>query len=122
MMPMGMLYSLPLCVQKTLTGFLCTEGRISYINVGVSLLARNLGCGRPQSVAAKMFTCVFLYAREELEKVGVRADLKRHIADLMKLEASGQLTIFDNEDDTNMVGDNQEHTYGTLPFDTKPII
>lgn len=67
-MPMGMLYSLPLCVQKTLTGFLCTEGTISYINVGVSLLARNLGCGRPQSVAAKMFTCVFLYVIINVEE------------------------------------------------------
>ena len=60
--------------------------------------------------------------REELDNVGVKADLKRHIVDFKALESSGQLDLFDGEDGgIGKVCDNTEMQYGLLPFDTKPL-
>lgn len=59
--------------------------------------------------------------REELNNVGVKADLKRHIVDFKFLESSGQLNLLDGNDEGNAwVCDNAELQYGLLPFDTSP--
>lgn len=50
--------------------------------------------------------------REELEDVSVRANLRRHIADLKVLGEGNSQDLFVKEDYV---------TYGYLPFDTKPI-
>lgn len=57
--------------------------------------------------------------REELDNVGVKADLKRHIVDFKTLEASGQLDLF--EENNGMVCEDCDVMYGLLPFDTKPL-
>ena len=36
--------------------------------------------------------------REELDNIGVKADLKRHIVDFKAMESSGQFELFDNGD------------------------
>ena len=59
--------------------------------------------------------------REELDAVGVRANLKHHIADLKTLESTGQLELFDSADDTNMACENLAEAC-VLPFDTKPLV
>ena len=59
--------------------------------------------------------------REELDNVGVKADLKRHIVDFKTLESSGQLNLFDGEDN-GMVCEDESCIYGLLPFDTKPLV
>lgn len=57
--------------------------------------------------------------REELDNLGVKADLKRHIVDFKALEASGQLNLFDG--DNGMVCEDSSNLYEVLPFDTKPL-
>ena len=59
--------------------------------------------------------------REELDNVGVKADLKRHIVDFKTLESSGQLNLFDGEDN-GIVCEDVSCIYETLPFDTKPLV
>ena len=49
--------------------------------------------------------------REELDNIGVKTDLKRHISDLRILESSDQLHLFEND---------ALESY-CLPFDTKPM-
>lgn len=59
--------------------------------------------------------------REELDNVGVKADLKRHIVDFKALETSGQLNLFDG--DNGMVcEDSSKLNDGVLPFDTNPMV
>ena len=58
--------------------------------------------------------------REELDNVGVKANLKRHIVDFKALESSGQLDMFD-DGNSGMVCEDCDVMYGLLPFDTKPL-
>ena len=58
--------------------------------------------------------------REELDNMGVKADLKRHIVDFKTLESSGQFNLFDG--DNGMVCEDVSCIYETLPFDTKPLV
>lgn len=55
--------------------------------------------------------------REELDNVGVKADLKRHIVDFKALEISGQHNLFNG--DNGMVCEGSTIIYELLPFDTK---
>ena len=59
--------------------------------------------------------------REELDKAGVKADLKRHIADFKVLKSAGQLNFLDGEDSC-MVCEDASNIYEILPFDTKPLV
>lgn len=54
--------------------------------------------------------------REELDTVGVKADLKRHIVDLKVLETSGQLNL-----DGEVICEDASSIYDILPFDTRPL-
>lgn len=54
--------------------------------------------------------------RKELDNNVVRADLKRHIADLKILETIGQLNLLNN-----LACDSQDNSYELLPFETKPL-
>ena len=58
--------------------------------------------------------------REELDNVGVSADLKRHIVDFKTLKSCEEPDMFDVED-SGMVSDNCAAMYGLLPFDTDPM-
>ena len=60
--------------------------------------------------------------REELDLVGVKADLKRHIVDFKVLESLRSLNFIDDEDcGGDRVCDNTDLQYGLLPFDNKPL-
>ncbi|MCQ2343951.1 MAG: site-specific DNA-methyltransferase [Paludibacteraceae bacterium] len=70
----------------------------------------------------EMFCQMSKARRDELEDAGVKADLKRHIADLRSLETANQQKQFDIDDERNtMLCENQDALYGLLPFDTKHI-
>ncbi len=58
--------------------------------------------------------------REELDNVGVKSDLKRHIVDFKTLESAEQLNMFDG--DNGMVCEKSRNRYEILPFDTKPLV
>ena len=57
--------------------------------------------------------------REELDDIGQRVNLKRHIVDLKILESSKQLSLF--EEESSMICEESSHIYETLPFNTEPI-
>lgn len=58
--------------------------------------------------------------REELDNVGVKADLKRHIVDLKTLKSAGQLNLFQGVDQNDSECQDSGLSYETLPFDTTP--
>lgn len=58
--------------------------------------------------------------REELDSVGVKVDMKRHIVDFKALDSLGQLNLFDGEDN-GMVCEGVSNINEILPFNTKPL-
>ena len=59
--------------------------------------------------------------REELNNIGIKNNLKRHIADLKILESAEKADLFENGDNSNLVCENINSVYEMLPFDTKPL-